>query len=76
MIGFVTLGTDNIPHAEEFYDQLLAVIGAKRFMESDNFIAWATAQDKPALSVITPYDGKPATVGNRLNAFCMVEGES
>lgn len=76
MVGYVTPVTDNIPCAAKFYDELPAVIGAKCFMESDNFIAWATSQDKPALSVITPYDGNPATVGNKLNAFCMVEGEA
>ena len=64
MIGYVTLGTGDVPRAAKFYDELLAVIGAKRVMEDDNFVAWATAADKPALSVITPHDGKPATVGN------------
>ena len=64
MIGYVTLGTDNVPRAAKFYDELLALIGARRFMEDENFVAWATAPDKPALSVITPYDGNPATVGN------------
>ena len=64
MIGYVTLGTNDVPRAAKFYDELLAVIGAGRVMEDDNFVAWATAADKPALSVITPYDGNPATVGN------------
>ena len=64
MIGYVTLGTDDVPRAAKFYDELLAVIGAGRVMEEDNFVAWATAADRPALSVITPYDGNPATVGN------------
>ena len=64
MIGYVTLGTDDVPRAAKFYDELLAVFGAGRVMEEDNFVAWATAADRPALSVITPYDGNPATVGN------------
>ena len=64
MIGYVTLGTGDVPRAAKFYDELLAVIGAARVMEADNFVAWATAADKPALSIITPYDGNPATVGN------------
>jgi predicted lactoylglutathione lyase len=33
-------------------------------METEQFIAWAVAPDKPALSVTYPYDGKAATVGN------------
>ena len=64
MIGYVTLGTNDVPRAATFYDELLAVIGASRVMEGDNFVAWATAPNQPAISVITPYDGKPATVGN------------
>lgn len=64
MIGYVTLGTNDIERAATFYDALLAEMGAKRFMESDSFIAWAVAPDKPAVSVIKPQDGQPATVGN------------
>ena len=64
MIGYVTLGTNDIERAARFYDALLAEIGAGRYMESETFIAWAVAPDKPALGVIKPYDGKAATVGN------------
>lgn len=64
MIGYVTLGTNDLPRAAAFYDELLAVIGAGRFMENEKFIAWAVAPDKPALSVTKPYDGNAATVGN------------
>ena len=64
MIGYITLGTNDLPRAVAFYDVLLADLGAGRFMENDSFVAWAVAPDKPALSVCKPYDGKPATVGN------------
>jgi predicted lactoylglutathione lyase len=64
MIGYVTVGTKDLPRAAAFYDELLGVMGAKRFMEMERFIAWAVAPDKPAFSVCLPYDGKPATVGN------------
>ena len=64
MIGYVTLGTNDIDRAAEFYDALLQEIGAGRFMETDKFIAWAVAPDKPALSVTKPFDGNAASVGN------------
>jgi catechol 2,3-dioxygenase-like lactoylglutathione lyase family enzyme len=64
MIGYVTLGTNRFDEAAKFYDELLAVLGAGRFMESDTFIAWATGPNSPAVSIIRPYDGKAATVGN------------
>jgi len=64
MIGYVTLGTNDLEKAVAFYDALLAEIGAGRFMEEESFVAWAIAPDQPALSVTRPYDGNAATVGN------------
>ena len=64
MIGYVTLGTNDIERAARFYDALLGELGASRFMEMETFIAWSTSPGAPAVSVIKPFDGKPATVGN------------
>ena len=64
MIGYTTLGTNDIQRAARFYDTLLAEFGAKRAMEMESFIAWGAAPGAPMLSVIKPYDKKPATVGN------------
>ena len=64
MIGYVMLGTNDLERAAKFYDQLLAEVGAKRFMETPTFIAWSTVPGAPALSVTKPFDGSPATVGN------------
>ena len=72
MIGYVTLGTNDLARAAAFYDELLAVIGASRFMEEERFIAWAVAPDKPALLVARPYDGQAATVGNGTMVALMV----
>jgi catechol 2,3-dioxygenase-like lactoylglutathione lyase family enzyme len=73
MIGYVTLGTDDIPRAAAFYDKLLELFGAKRFMQSDRFVAWGVAPDKPMLSVIRPFDGKPASVGNGVMVALVVD---
>lgn len=64
MIGYVTLGTNKFDEAAKFYDELLAVIGAGRFMDSDSFIAWTTGPKSSAISITRPYDGNEATVGN------------
>lgn len=64
MIGYVTLGTNDIKKAVDFYDQLLGTIGAGRFMETEQFVAWATAPDQPGISVTVPFNGQAATVGN------------
>jgi hypothetical protein len=64
MIGYTTLGTNDLARAGVFYDALLAELGATRAMEMDGFIAWATGSGTPMVAVIKPFDGKPATVGN------------
>ena len=64
MIGYVTLGTNDIERSAKFYDELLTIIGAGRFMESDKFIAWTVSPKTPGLCVTRPFDGKTATVGN------------
>jgi predicted lactoylglutathione lyase len=64
MIGYVTLGTNDIDRAAAFYDALFAEIGAGRILEDERFIAWATSPAAPAVSVIEPFDGGAATVGN------------
>ncbi len=64
MIGYVTLGSNDVAKAAAFYDQLLGIIGATRFMESEKFVAWSVSPKSPALSVTRPFDGNAATVGN------------
>lgn len=64
MIGYVTLGTNDLEKAVSFYDQLFATIGAGRFLETEQFVAWSTGMDQAGISVTKPFDGKPATVGN------------
>jgi catechol 2,3-dioxygenase-like lactoylglutathione lyase family enzyme len=64
MIGYVTLGTNNLPRAAAFYDALLGVMGAKRMMENEQFVAWSVTPDLPGLGITKPHDQKPATVGN------------
>ena len=64
MIGYVCLGTNDLPRAAKFYDALLKEMGATRFMEYETFIAWHVGHDKPGIALTKPFNGKPATVGN------------
>ena len=64
MVGYVTLGTNDFDRAAKFYDALLAEVGATRIFDMEAFIAWSTGPGMPALSIVKPFDGKPATVGN------------
>ena len=73
MIGYVTLGTNDFTAAVGFYDALLAELGAGRIMENDSFVAWAVSPKTPAISVLNPYDGNPATVGNGIMVALAVD---
>jgi len=72
MIGYVTLGTNDIARAGRYYDDLLSVIGAKRTMETEKFIAWGNDPKASMLFVIKPADGGPATVGNGVMVALML----
>lgn len=76
MIGYVTLGTNDLKRAAAFYDALLAEIGAKRMMESDDFVAWSVKPDLPGLGVTKPFDKKQATVGNGVMIALVVDSEA
>jgi catechol 2,3-dioxygenase-like lactoylglutathione lyase family enzyme len=75
MIGYVTLGTNDLPRAAKFYDALLAEMGGKRFMEDERFIAWSVSPGQPGLGISKPFDGKPATVGNGVMAALVVDSK-
>jgi catechol 2,3-dioxygenase-like lactoylglutathione lyase family enzyme len=73
MIGYVTLGTNDLLRAAAFYDALLAEVGAKRIWDLGRGIGWGVAQDKPSLAVMTPFDGNAATVGNGVMVGLVVD---
>jgi catechol 2,3-dioxygenase-like lactoylglutathione lyase family enzyme len=66
MIGYVTVGTNDLVRARAFYDALLAEIGARRVMEFDEngFTLYGTGGRSPGLAVTRPYNGEPAQPGN------------
>lgn len=64
MIGYITLGTNDLARACEFYDALLEKLGAKRIFETNRLFAWGFGKDKPLLVINTPYNGEEACIGN------------
>jgi catechol 2,3-dioxygenase-like lactoylglutathione lyase family enzyme len=73
MIGYVTLGTNDMKRAAKFYDALLAEVGGKRGMETDRFISWSAGPTSPGIGVIKPFDGKAASVGNGMMVALMCD---
>lgn len=75
MIGYITLGTNDLARAAAFYDELFAVVGGKRMMEEGDFIAWASETPGAAFAITKPFDGQAATVGNGVMAAIAVSSE-
>lgn len=64
MIGYVTLGTNDLPRAAKFYDAIAGELGVGRMMEFDSFIAWGEPGGGAGIGLTKPFDGQAATVGN------------
>ena len=64
MIGYVTLGTNDLDRAAKFYDALAAEMGTGRMMEWPGAIAWGTPGGGAGIGLTKPFDGHVASVGN------------
>jgi catechol 2,3-dioxygenase-like lactoylglutathione lyase family enzyme len=64
MIGYVTLGTNDLPRAALFYDAIAAEMGVGRMMDYDGFIAWGVPGGGAGVGLTKPHDGNAASVGN------------
>ena len=62
-IGYVTVGSNNLEEAKEFYDALLATIGVTGVFEHPSG-GRLYKGDSGLFGVLGPHDGKAATVGN------------
>jgi catechol 2,3-dioxygenase-like lactoylglutathione lyase family enzyme len=65
MLGYITLGSNDIERSKNFYSKLVAVIGGKELMKfSETFIIYGVSMDKTAIAITTPYNGQAAAGGN------------
>jgi catechol 2,3-dioxygenase-like lactoylglutathione lyase family enzyme len=64
MIGYVTLGTNDIDKARSFYDELLREIGAGRISDNGYMTIWGHEPGVGMLAVVKPNNKEEATIGN------------
>ena len=64
MIGYVTLGTNDLATNAKFYDAIAAELGTARMMDTEQFIAWGTPGGGAGIGLTVPHDKHAATVGN------------
>jgi predicted lactoylglutathione lyase len=64
MIGYVTIGVNDMERAKKFYTDLLAPLGASVLMDAGRIAFIGTAMNAPMLAVCVPYDEKAPSPGN------------
>ncbi len=64
MIGYVTLGTNDLARGAAFYDALAAEMDTPRMMDFETFIAWGKVDGPAGVALTKPHDGGAASVGN------------
>lgn len=64
MIGYITVGSNDLAQAAGFFDPLLATLGVSRAYTPDHQIARGFGQKRPMLVVARPFDGDKTTAGN------------
>jgi hypothetical protein len=64
MIGFTTVGTNDIQRAMAFYDALFADLNITKLIELPGLAGWGWDWDRPIFGVVLPNNDKPASPGN------------
>jgi catechol 2,3-dioxygenase-like lactoylglutathione lyase family enzyme len=64
VVGYVTVGTNDLEKAVGFYTTLLALLDAKEVMNLGQMVMFGRELGDGMLAVCTPYDKEPAAVGN------------
>ena len=64
MVGYTTLGTNDLEKATAFYDELLGEFGAKQIMNFGRMIFYGKELGNGMFAICTPFDENPATAGN------------
>jgi catechol 2,3-dioxygenase-like lactoylglutathione lyase family enzyme len=65
MIGYATIGTNDLERATKFYDAVLTPLGGRRTFANGERMQFYGSKDTPGMIAVSkPYDEKPATVGN------------
>jgi catechol 2,3-dioxygenase-like lactoylglutathione lyase family enzyme len=64
MISYLMVGTNDLPRAVRYFDELMAIMGATKVYETGTSAGWGWGVGTPMFIVASPFDKKSATVGN------------
>ncbi len=64
MIGYVTLGVNDMAKAKAFYSELLAELDAKVLIDMDRIAMIGRSMEEPMVAVCIPYNEEAPNPGN------------
>jgi catechol 2,3-dioxygenase-like lactoylglutathione lyase family enzyme len=64
MIGYTTIGVNDMDRAVAFYDALLGEVGGKQLMGMDRIKFYGTSPDAAMLAICIPYNEQAQDQGN------------
>jgi len=64
MIGYTTLGVNDLERARTFYDAALAPLGGRRTLTYERSQYYGSPDRGAMLGITLPFDGEGASVGN------------
>jgi len=64
MIGYTTIGTNDLDRAKGFYDKVLAPLGGRRTLTYERSQYYGSPERGAMLGVTLPWDGQAAASGN------------
>jgi catechol 2,3-dioxygenase-like lactoylglutathione lyase family enzyme len=66
MLGFVTIGTNNLQESCKFYDAVLPSLGMKKVLTTERYIGYAKSNNSEKIEfyLMIPFNREDATYGN------------
>lgn len=75
MVGYTTLGTNDLPRATAFFDALLGEFGAKPLMKNERMVMYGKSFGNGILAICKPFDKQKASTGNGVMVALNMESE-
>ncbi len=64
MLGYCTIGVNDMDRATAFYDALLGELGARTMFSMDRIKGYGLEPGQPMLAICIPYNQEPQSPGN------------
>jgi predicted lactoylglutathione lyase len=64
MIGYATIGTNDVARSKAFFAPIAEILGHAQVMETERNVMWGSPGKGAMFGIITPYDTQAATGGN------------